>query len=344
VALGGICAVLAACGDGEGGAVTSTPTGPVTVSFTVADQRLGFAQEMAAGFRFGVASVGGVTSEVRGPDMLDGPAQLRIFRELIAASQAGTSVFTLTPELFAQPLADAASKGIPLVAVDSPPTSDARVPLFVGNDNSDLGRLLADQIVALLPRGTIAGTVVIGTASPGAVVLDQRVAGLQAEFRRRAPGLTLLGPYDTTEEVDSNHEAWGALIRATPGALAFVGTGDADTVNLAAWRRQTKGRWAAGGFDLAPAALAAVKRGDIVLVSPEHYLKGAVAGRMLADRAKAGTALPQGWIQTPGLGVTRANVDEVIARQASEAARQEWFGGQVDQLADYPSLRPMPAD
>ena len=312
------------------------------MSLTVANQRLNVAQELAAGFRHGVGSVGGVAAEVRGPDTADVAAQLQSFRELTVASTAGTAVFTLDPDVFAQALAEASRRGIPLAAVDNPPPADTGVRLFVGNDNAELGRLLADQIVGLLPRGTTGGTVVVGTSSPGAVALEERAAGLRAELKRLIPGVRVLGPFDTEQDVEAG-VAWGRLIGTNPGALAFVGTGDADAYHLAAWRQRTKGRWVAGAFDLDPRSLAAVRRGDIVVVSPEHYLQGAVAGRLLAERAKDGDALPSGWIRTPGLGVTRANVDEIIARQAGDAAKQAWFEAEITQIAAAPVLRPMPA-
>jgi ribose transport system substrate-binding protein len=154
--------------------------------------------------------------------------------------------------------------------------------------------------------------------------------------------VTIKGPFETKLEVEANNASWGALIKATPDALAFVGTGDADAVSLGSWRQQTKGRWLAGGFDLEPTALLAAKRGDLLLVSPEHYLKGAVAGRLLAQRAKNGTPLPKGWLETPGLGITQANVDEIITRQSSPEVKSQWFEAQLQRLLTSPELHPMP--
>jgi ribose transport system substrate-binding protein len=206
LAVGAVCAALGACG--EGGSGGGAATGPVTVSLTVPNLKLNFSQEVSAGFAFGASGVPGVASQVRGPDIVDGAAQLRMFEELTAESGAGTAVYTLNPEVFAGARAAAADRGIPLVAVDNPPSADSGVTLFVGNDNADLGRRLAEQVVAQLPAGTRDGTVVIGTTSPGAVVLEQRVSGLQESFRELIPGVTVLGPFDTKQEVESNRAAW----------------------------------------------------------------------------------------------------------------------------------------
>ena len=338
LALGGLGAVLAACGDDGAGSASSDPT----VSLTIPSQSMNFSQEAAEGFEFGVGTVAGVTARIGGPSFIDGPEQLRVFQEFMARPTAGASVFTTNPQLFARALQAAAGKGIPLIAVDNPPASAAHVGLFIGNDNAALGRLLADQIIAELPPGTKDGTVVLGTTTRGAYVLDQRIVGMQAEFRERIPGVRVLGPYDTGRSLEENHAGWAALVEANPDALAFAGTGDPDALSLAALHEESKGDWAAGAFDLEPQALLAVKRGDLVVVSPEHYLKGVLAGRLLAEHAKHGTPIPAGWIRTPGLSVTRANIDEVIARQASPAAKQQWFRAQTDRLLANPNPLRMP--
>lgn len=331
------CVALTGCGGGD-----AEVAAPPTVSLTVPSQSLNFSQETAEGFESGVGAVPGVAAVVGGPDVVDPPAQLQVFKSQTAASSAGASVFTTAPDLFAKPFAEAAGRGIPLIAVDNPPLPGSQVNLFIGNDNVQLGRLLAAEIIAQLPKGTRSGTIVIGTTSPGAYVLERRVDGLKAEFAARLPGVTVRGPFETKRDLEANRLAWGQLIETTPDALAFVGTGDADALSLAGWHEQTGGDWTAGGFDLEPRALLAVKRGDLVVVSPEHFLKGMVAGRLLATGAKSGTSLPAGWLRTPGLLVTRSNIDEIIARQASPAAKQKWFAEQADRLLANPPLQALP--
>src|SRR5262249_16780404 len=154
-------------------------------------------------------------------------------------------------ELFAVPLAAAAKQGIPLIAVDNPPPPDSDVNLFVGNDNFQLGQMLADQVIAKLPTGA-SGTVVLGTTAPGVPVLDRGIGGIRAEFQRQLPKVTVIGPFDTKNETAANYAAWDILIKTNPNALAFLGSGDADGWNLAAIRRATHGKWLAGAFDLDP--------------------------------------------------------------------------------------------
>jgi ribose transport system substrate-binding protein len=327
---------LAAC------AAPDTDASPPSIAMVVANVNLNFSQEMAAGFEASAGEVDGVRIEIVGPDIVDGPREVQMFRELVGRRVDGISVLTLSPDLFAGSLAQAADEGIPVIAVDNPTPAGSRVELFVGNDNAELGRLLADRVIEQLPADA-SGSVVIGTSSPGAPVLDRRADGIRQEFADRRPGIRVIGPFDTKQEVSANLSAWQTLVAARPDALAFLGTGDADGWNLSAIREQTGGRWLAGAFDLDPRALAAVRSRDLVLVSPEHYLKGALAGRLQANAATGAGELPTGWLYVPGLAVTPDNVEEVIARQASPETRRAALLDDADRiLGDIDAhLRPL---
>ncbi|MFC7528501.1 sugar ABC transporter substrate-binding protein [Actinoplanes sp. GCM10030250] len=360
--LGGIGAalLLTVCGC-SGSGDNETPG----IALVVANSKLNFAVEMGHGFEAGVARVGGVNATVTGPDIVDGPRQLQIFQDLKKTADDGISVFTLNMEIFARPIADAVAEDIPIIAVDNPPLAAADVGLFIGNDNYELGRMLADLALAKMPSSATGGaasatggaasatggaasaaggggTVVIGTSNPGAKVLDRRAKGIRERIEEKLPGVTVIGPFDTKQDTSANQAAWRTLIKANPGALAFLGTGDADGWNLAAIRKEIGGKWVAGAFDLDPRSLAAVKESHLVLVSPEHFVKGAVAGRIQAEHAKSGKDLPEGWIYIPGLAVSPANIDAVLARQQSVEATTQAVAAQVDTiLTDKTYLRGM---
>ncbi|HEX2805056.1 MAG TPA: substrate-binding domain-containing protein [Kineosporiaceae bacterium] len=308
----------------------------------VANRQLNFSREMADGYRAGVREVGGVEADVTGPDIVDGPRELQLFQTAAAGASGGVSLFTLDPDLFVESLTSVTGRGLPVIAVDNPAPLGSGVPLFVGNDNLELGRMLADAAISRLPDGAT-GTVVVGTSTPGAPVLDRRAEGIREELESRLPGVKVLGPFDSKQEVGANLAAWRTLVKANPKALAFLGTGDADGWDLAAVRAETRGKWLAGAFDLDPKALAAVKAGHLLLVSPEHFLKGALAGRLQASHAK-GSAQPKGWVYVPGLVVTPDNVDAVIARQASPATREAALRPQIDDILDHLPQRLRPID
>jgi ribose transport system substrate-binding protein len=314
---------------------------PRKVAFVVPATQLHFAIEMADGFRSGVKRVGGVETVVEGPPTVDGQKQLEMFQDLSKTTKSGISVFTLTPDLLAQPLADAANSGIPMIAVDNPPPPSSNIKLFVGNDNYALGQQLADEVIAKLPPNAT-GKIVLGTSQPGVPVLDQRASGMRDEIRKKLPGVTVAGPFDSGRGPAQNLAAWTTLVNANPTALAFMGCGDEDGYSLASIRKSTKATWTAAAFDLAPDALKAVKDGDLLLMSPEHFVKGALAGRLQAKHAKDGKPLPEGWLYTPGLAVNQTNIDAIIARQASIEAKEAYFGPQIDKiLGDKSYLRPL---
>ena len=334
--LGAAAMVLSAC------AAPAVPRPTPTVAMLVANVNLNFSQEMGAGFSAAAAQVGGVRTQVVGPEIVDGPREVQQFGELLDGHTAGVSLCTLAPDLFGDSLSRAGRAGVPVIAVDNPLPAGSGVSLFVGNDNGELGRMLADQVIDQLPADAH-GTVVVGTSSPGAPVLDRRADGIRQQFAARRPSVRVLGPFDSKQEVSANLAAWRTLVAARPDALAFLGTGDADGWNLAAIRHETRGHWLAGAFDLDPRALAAVRAHDLVLVSPEHFLKGALAGRLQARTVKGEGDLPEGWLYVPAMTVTPQNVDAVIARQASADSRRAALMPQVDRiLDDLPAhLRPL---
>jgi len=54
--------------------------------------------------------------------------------------------------------------------------------------------------------------------------------------------------------------------------------------------------------------------------------------------------LPEGWIYTPGLLVTSTNVDEIIARQASDESKLAWFEPQIDKIVSDLNAHTRPLD
>jgi ribose transport system substrate-binding protein len=324
--------------------VKSDRSNKPAVAFVLANTSLNFAMEMAAGYGAGVRQVGGVDFSIVGPPRNDNAGQAKLFEDLITTGKAdgGIALFQQAADIFAPAIAKAHAENIPMIAVDNRTDATAKIDLFVGNDNYALGRQLADEVAQRLPAGA-KGEIVIGTPVPGVPVLDVRAQGIRDELGKRLPGVEVLGPFDTKADPLVNQSTWGTLVAANPAALAYLGTADQDAVSLAAIRQREKATWQAGAFDLDPKALAAVKSGDLVLVSPEHFVKGAIAGRLQAQHAKTGKKLPKGWIYTPGLAITPANIDEIVKRQESTAAKEAWFRPEIDKVLNDQRtyLRPM---
>jgi len=331
-------ASLAAC--------SSAPAKPRSnkIAVVVAGTKQEFGAEMMGGFTEGAEQVGGVDVRATGTDLVDGPKQVEIFEGLTATHPGGITAFSFTPDLLAPAQAAADAKGVPLIALDTPPAPSSNVKLLVANDNVELGRQLAATIAGQLPPSS-KGTIVVGTTSPGAEVLDQRAQGMREEFAKRLPGVTVLGPLDTKQDPGQNLKAWRLLIKANKHALAFLGTGE-EAESLVKVRRETKGKWLAGAVTGAHDALLAVKAGDLLTVSAEYRTEGMVAGRLQARHATTGEALPTGWITIPGVPITPDDVDEILARDADARSRNAWSRAMTDKiLGDLTTyLRPLPGD
>ncbi|MFI6389830.1 sugar ABC transporter substrate-binding protein [Nonomuraea sp. NPDC050547] len=325
-----IAAVLVLTAACSGGGPTSS--GAPKIGFSLATTDADFAQEMAAGGQFAADAVGGVDLQISAPNSVDPPAQVKLFGDLGRTAPDGIAIEDLAPELFVRPLADLAARKIRLVGVDTVPAPGSNVGLYVGNDNRGAGKQLALEAIKLLPPDAT-GDVVLGTPNPGVPVLDERANGMKEAFAEKLPGVKVLGPFETKNDPAANFEIWNGLVKAHPKALAFLGTGDQDAYNLAKAKQTAGGSYLVAAFDLDPKTLAAVKDGtSFAAMSPEHYFKGYVAIRMLAEAAKAGKALPEGWADPGHLLVTKANVDEITARQASDQAKRAWLKSRADEF------------
>jgi ribose transport system substrate-binding protein len=337
----GVAFGVAGCG---GDSPVESPAGErPKVAIVLSSAQVSAGKELGGGFKTG-AEVGGADAVVSGPPLADPPKQAEIFKEMTNSARGGVAIQASNPELIAGELAAAAKAGFRVIAVDIKPAATSGLKTYVGNDNQLLGTMIADELIKRLPAGST-GTVLVGTTRPGLPVMEQRILGIRSEFAKRLPGVKVAGPFDTQTDAAANLAAWKRLAAATPGALAFIGVGSTDGGSIAAVRAETKGAWLAAGFDLDAKALAGLKDGHLVAIaSPEHYLTGAVAGWLQARHARDKSALPEGWIQTPNLVITSANMDEIIARQQSDADKAAWFKVNLEKITKDVAAYTKPLD
>jgi ABC-type sugar transport system substrate-binding protein len=323
---------LTACGgsssaNSEGGGSTKE----VDLSFVYATSTINAMQEMAFGAKVAAGEREGVNYSEAAPAGVNGPQQVQMFQSATQTSRDGIAFETLTPDLFTRPLEQAASSGIPIVSIDTAPPEGSGVDFFVGNSNENVGRILAEELVAQLPEGQ-RGTVVLGNAIPGLPVIEERLAGMKDVIETERPDLEVVGPLATANEPTENFNAWNNILKAHPDALAYLGAGAQDSVSLARLHESTGATWLAGACDLDPAALEGLKNGHLfAIASPEHWLKGYIALRLLALNAQEGEELPTGWWNPGELLVTAENVDEIIERQTDEDSRAAWFKEVADE-------------
>lgn len=337
----GVALGTASCGDGgdSGG-----KSGRLRMGIAVANYSLNFAREMYEGATEAAGRAGNIDFKVVGPPNTDGPAEQQLFQNLTVTHPDGIVLENLDPPIFTRPAAQAVEKGIPIVALDTAPTDGSKVTFYVGNDNYELGGMLAEATVEKLGEDA-KGTVVVGVPNPGTPVLDSRAKGIKDTFAKLAPGIRVLGPFQTYSDPAQNYGAWQSQVNANPDALAFLGVGDADSYNLGRLKEQRKGRYLTAGFDVDPKTLEYIKRGtNFAGIDPEHYLKGYIAtATLITSVRKHDGKLPDGWFKTPGLVMNASNIDEILKRQQSVQNAYQWYKPQLDKLLANPdaSIRPL---
>jgi ABC-type sugar transport system substrate-binding protein len=338
---------VAACGGSSGGANTSgggkKSAKDVSLAMITATTTQNAFQEMAFGAK-AAAGVEGVKLTSAAPNGINGPQEVQLFQAATQTSKDGIATMTTTPDLFVRPFSQAAARGIPQVSVDTPPPPGSNVDTFVGNDNVEVGKVLADAIVAKIPAEAT-GEVVLGNPIPGLPVLDQRVQGMKQVLQEKRPNVKLVGPLNTGPEPTQNLNAWQGIVKAHPNALAYLDPGDQAAVSLARIQERTGKRLLVGGADVDPVALQAVKDGRVyALADPEHWLKGYIAIALLARQARDGMPMPKGWWNPGASLVTAKNVDAILERQRDSRTRTAWYKATVDKQLANPSayLKPLP--
>jgi ribose transport system substrate-binding protein len=337
--------IVSACG--STGSTPSSAAKQVSISFVYSLRLLNAMQEMVMGARAAAQDSPGVRLTTTAPQEteINGPAEVKVFQKAVQTAKDGVALVTPVPDVFISPLQQAHSAGIPVVAVDTPPPPGTDVGTFVGNSNFQVGQLLATEILKGVPAGA-RGEIVIGNSIPGFPVLDQRIVGMLGVIKQQRPNVTIIGPFNSHITPSENLAAWTAEVQQHPNALAYLAPADLDATSLAQIQKQTGRHLLVGGCDLEGPGLQAIKDGYVTaLASPEHWLKGYISVKLLAEHAQARNALPSGWWNPGALVVNRANVDGIIARQKDELSRTRWFKPVVDKqfAGESQYLKPLSA-
>jgi ribose transport system substrate-binding protein len=346
-----IALAMAGCGSANKSADSNNSTSggekAAKLAFVYPTTTTNFAQEMALGAKAAADDTPGVSLTESAPAEVNGPKQVQLFQAATRTSKDGVAMMTLTPDLFIRPLQTAASQNVPLVAVDVPPPkgTESAVKLLIGNSNTEIGQDLAKALLPKLPADA-KGEILIGTDTPGLPVLEQRNAGFKEVMQKERPGVTFL-VFDAKQSPTDNFNTWSAQVKAHPDALAYVGPGSQAAVSLSRIQRKSgQKKLLVGACDLDQVALEGVKDGYVeALISPEHWLKGYLAVKLMADAKQSGKALPEGMWNSGALTVNAENIDAIIARQKDPASRAAYFKDEVaKQLGAQESyLSPMPA-
>lgn len=324
--------ILSACGSSgssssssggeEGGSTTSGSE--VNIAVVSATTTQNAFEEMTYGAEAAAAHEG-VNINASAPNGVNPTQEVSQFQAATHTSPDGITIATTAPEDFVRPYKQATEEGIPVITMDSPPPEGSGVETFVGNSNTEVGEDLAKEILKEIPANAT-GEVVFGNDIPGLVLLELRIEGMENVLKKERPNLELVGPYNVGSEPTENYNNWNNLVKAHPGAVAYLAPGDQDAVSLYRIQKETGEKMLVGACDVDPIALEAVQKGYVyALGDPYHFMKGYISASLLAQHAKEGKEIPTGW-WNPGSGiVNKENVAEIIKRESSTKARDEFF-------------------
>jgi ribose transport system substrate-binding protein len=332
-------------GGGGGGASGGGGAKEAKLAFVYPTTTTNFAQEMALGAKAAAGDTPGVKLTESAPADVDGPKEVQLFQAAVRSSSDGVAMMTLTPELFIRPLQQAGQQNVPLVAVDVPPPAGTQgaVKLLIGNSNVEIGQDLAKSLLSKIPKSA-SGEVMIGTDTPGLPVLEQRNQGFIDVMKKERPGLKPV-VFDAKQSPTDNYNTWSAQVKAHPDAIAYVGPGSQAAVSLSRIERKTGQKLLVGACDLDKVAMQGVKDGLVqALISPEHWLKGYLAVKLMAQAKQDGKALPEGMWNSGALEVNKGNIDDILTRQESAQSRADYFKDEVAKQLSNPDqyLGPMP--
>jgi ABC-type sugar transport system substrate-binding protein len=333
--LGGCGSSSSSSSSGSGDSGSSTTAGSdIDLALVTASTTQNVFQEITYGGEAAAAKEG-VNLSVAAPNGVNPPAELNMFQAATQNSKDGIALDTTAPELFIRSDKEAVEEGIPIVTADAPAPEGSGVETFVGNSNTALGESVAEELIKKIPQDA-AGEVVFGNDIPGLILLEQRIEGMENVLKKERPDLKIVGPFNVGSEPTENYDNWNNVVKAHPDAVAYMAPGDQDGVSLFRIQKQNDAHYLVAACDVDPVALEAVQQGYVaVLGDPYHYLKGYIAVSLLAEHAKSGKEIPQGW-WNPGSGVvTKKNVAEIAKRESGAKQRNEFFEPiAAEELAD----------
>jgi ABC-type sugar transport system substrate-binding protein len=308
--------LVASCGTTQ-----STGGKQLTVGFVTHVIGNPFVQSIASAAKDAGTDLG-VTVKVTGPAGFDPVAQLKMVQDIVASGADGVST-SVPGDSMANGLNEIAGSGKPVIQFNL--MSKLVHGPYVGERSTASGRLLASKVVEKLGGSSATGTVIIGICAPGLGVLENRARGVKQGLSV-ASGLTVIGPLNVGVDPAGNFTAWEQARAAHPDVKAMIGLCAPDVTSLGKLNADHGDKIIAGGYDETPENLAAIKQGHaFVTLGQSPYIQGYLPIKMIVDALRAGTKVPQGFIDSGEEVVTADNVDAITSRESDPAKIRAFF-------------------
>jgi len=270
---------------------------------------------------------------VGGPEGGDPDAQLKVVQDIVAAGAQGIAA-SVPGESMANGLNDIIKSGIPVVQFNLLSTK-VKGP-YVGEKSTESGRILGKMVLDKLGGEKAKGKVIIGNCFPGFPVLENRAKGVQ-ESLKKAPGITVLGPFDVKVDPVENYSRWEQQYAANTDVAAMIGLCAPDIASLGKLNKDKGTKIIMGGYDLTEDNLKAIKGGyAYVTLGQSAFVQGYVPIKMLVDSIKnkmpleqkfynAGTQVVTADSVNMGNGLPSVSFDELLKMSADPAATAKFY-------------------
>lgn len=259
---------------------------------------------------------------VVGPVSADAIEQARMMDDLIARRVDGIAISCNDPAACVAPIDRAVEAGIPVMTWDSD-SPDSRRFSFLSIDNYKMGqesaRILADSIGGQ-------GKVAIISGVPGALNLDQRVAGFKDAVAAAYPGIQVVATIASNEDINLGVQGVEETMQAHPDLRGWFFAGlwplFADRGSMPLWERATRERGLKTvAFDTLPVEIALMREGYVeALIGQKYRSWGYQSVEMVYDYIAHGTRYPP-FIDMGADIVTRDTLDTFVQAQATGTPR-----------------------
>jgi simple sugar transport system substrate-binding protein len=256
------------------------------------------------------------------------PEMVNATNAAISAKADGLAIAVVDKVAFRAPIDKALAAGIPVVSYNADgakgdPGSNRLA--YIGQDLYTSGFQMGQRIASLMQGGPAVGFI----ATPGSLNIQPRIDGAQdaikasgkpIKFTAVASGAELPKELSTIDAYAQGHKDIKGMFAVDAGSTENVGK------VVAKYNLKDKGV-VAGGFDLNPATLTAVKAGNLdFTIDQQPYLQGFLTVLSLWLYKLSGGLATPAMTDTGLLFVTKQNVDPYLAttsRFEGSASKQQ---------------------
>jgi ribose transport system substrate-binding protein len=263
------------------------------------------------------------------PPKEDVAAQIQTMETYIAQGVTGIAIAPSDPQALEPVMKKAASAGILVTTLDTPPVENSVSLVYIGTDNFGAGKIAGETMARMLPNG---GKVGIARGSDTALNALQRTEGFMAGIARN--GIQVLAPVNDREDPAIALQLANSIISANPDLAGAFGV---YAYNGPAWTTAIKEANAAGViklvcFDATTDIINGIKEGVInAVVAQREYDMGYQSVQIIklmseqgVDAALQEMGARDGVIDTGVDVVTQTTLKDYEATLDSKGIPHEW--------------------